>query len=124
MITNKERMDYDLDETERAVLDVIREEQRVNPLRIRERTDIRKQYVNDALRQLRKLGVVNKVNKGLYEYNPEADSLPGVSSVGVGDEQISRIKRALDDIEAAAERGDGDALREAIQRARKAIKRV
>lgn len=70
-------MDYDMDENERAVLDVLREERRVNPLRVREQTEIRKQYVNDALRQLRKLGVVRKVTKGLYEYVPENDDLPG-----------------------------------------------
>lgn len=68
--------DYELDERERAVLDLLREEHRVNPLRVRERLDMRKQYVNEALRQLEKAGFIKKVTRGLYEFveDPESDA--------------------------------------------------
>ena len=78
-----QQMPYSLDETERAVLDVLRAERRANPLRIRERTGLRKQYVNDALRQLEKVDVVRRVNRGLYEYNPDADDLEGHETADV-----------------------------------------
>jgi len=60
--------DYEPDEREQAVLDVVKRERRVNPMRVREVTDIRKQYVNDALKQLTKAQYIRKVNRGLYEY--------------------------------------------------------
>mgnify|MGYP006310369909 CR=1 FL=1 len=66
-------MEYEPDENEEAVLKVIRKEHRVNPMRVREQTGLRKQYVNDALRQLQKAGVIRKVNRGLYEHVPEND---------------------------------------------------
>lgn len=96
-------MDYTPDDAERAVLDVIREEHRVNPMRLRDRTEIRKQYVNEALRQLVKLGVVQKVNRGLYEYVPEEDDLPGAPQAVDND-----IQRVIDELAAAIELGDAD----------------
>lgn len=63
------QMPYSPDEIEQQVLDVLRREGRANPLRIREQTDIRKQYVNNALRQLVKAELVRKVTTGLYEYD-------------------------------------------------------
>jgi hypothetical protein len=114
-----ERMDYQPDDDERAVLDVLRDEGRVNPLRIRERTDIRKQYVNDALRQLQKLGVVRNVNRGLYEYVPEEDDLPGAPA---GD-MDGDVRRALDELEAALERGDRTAAETAYETLGEALRR-
>lgn len=39
----------------------------------------------------------------------------------VDDDSIETAQRALDDLEAACERGEGDAVREALQRARDAL---
>lgn len=105
-------MPYQPDEIEQAVLDVLKREGRANPLRIREETDIRKQYVNNALRQLDKAELVRKVTTGLYEYT-------GSDAPGTVDKPA--LNRALDDVENAAERGDGDALRKALQRAREIL---
>lgn len=112
-------MDYTPDDRERAVLDVLREEGRANPLRIRERTDIRKQYVNDALRQLQKLGVVRNVNRGLYEYVPGEDDLPGCPAGDIDDS----VRRLLDDLEAALERGDRSAAETAYDELGEALRR-
>lgn len=62
------QMPYTPDENEQAVLDALREEGRANPMLLREKTDLRKQYVNDALTQLQKADRVRKVSRGLYEY--------------------------------------------------------
>lgn len=111
MQTRAQLMDYKPDDDEQAVLEVFREEKRANPMRIRERTDLRKQYVNDALNQLQKLGVVEKLNRGLYEYVPEQDDLPGAP------EQLDEdARRLLNEIETALRRGDRAALRDAISR--------
>ena len=82
-------MDYEPDENEQAVLEVVREERRVNPMRVREQTDLRKQYVNDALRQLQKAGVIRKVSRGLYEHVPENDD-----EYTEDDEELKRHVRA------------------------------
>lgn len=50
------------------VLAVFKDEYRVNPLRVREVTDIRKQRVNDALGSLVDAGWIQRVNRGLYEF--------------------------------------------------------
>ncbi|SEO72510.1 HNH endonuclease [Halorientalis persicus] len=99
------------DDRERAVLDVFREEERANPMRVRDVTDLRKQYVNDALNQLQKLGVVQKLNRGLYEYVPEEDDLPGAPET-----LDEGARRVLDEIETAMRRGDRAALQDAISR--------
>ncbi|UHQ96446.1 hypothetical protein [Natrinema halophilum] len=114
-------MEYQPDDVEEDVLEVIRSEGRVNPLRVREQTDHRKQYVNDAFRQLQKLGIVQKVNRGLYEYVPEEDDLPGAPEIDDHDQRIIEVSAALDDIDAAFERGDPDAARAALERAQEAI---
>lgn len=51
-----------------TVLDVLKDEHRVNPLRVREVTGIGKQRVNDALGSLVDAGWVHRVNRGLYEF--------------------------------------------------------
>jgi len=102
MTVLQDTMGYTLDENEREVLNVLREEGRVNPLRIREATGLRKQYVNDALKQLKKNDVVQKVNRGLYEYVPEEDGFPGAPR----EEFPEEARRALDGLVAALKRGD------------------
>lgn len=105
-------MEYDPDENEQRVLDVIRREGRVNPLRVREETDLRKQYVNDALRQLQKANVVRKVNRGLYEHVPEHDDVPTTGAV-----DLDALREAIADARAAYEDVDGDGLGAALTRA-------
>jgi len=111
-------MDYDPDEQEQQVLDVLRREGRANPYLIREETGLRKQYVSRALTGLRKAGVVEKREPGLYDHVPENDDEYTHERETV---DLDALRRALDDVEAAAERGDGEALRAALQRAREAI---
>lgn len=88
-------MDYEPDEREAEVLEVIRRENRVNPMRVREETDLRKQYVNDALRGLQKAGVVRKVNRGLYEHVPENDDEYEQDDHGADDRRSEVTPREL-----------------------------
>jgi len=67
--------DYDPGENEEYVLAVLKEGRdqnepwgRVNPLYIREQTDLNKQQVNYALNQLMAAGWVKKITDGLYEF--------------------------------------------------------
>lgn len=104
-------MEYDPDENEQQVLDVIRREGRVNPLRVREETDLRKQYVNDALRQLQKANVVRKVNRGLYEHVPEHDDVSPAADI-----DAEALREAITDAKAAYEDVDGNGVRDALAR--------
>ena len=110
-------MEYEPDDQEQVVLDVIRQEGRVNPMRVREQTEIRKQYVNDALKQLQKAGVIKKVNRGLYEHVPEVDDdypsheqqiRDAVANVRDAYEDVDgdRLGAALDELEALVEVND------------------
>lgn len=56
------------DDRQEQVLDVLKDEGRVNPYRVRELTDLRKQYVNDSLQSLVDAGWARKVTQGLYEF--------------------------------------------------------
>jgi len=49
------------------IIEVMQDEGRVNPLRLRQRTDLRKQRINRALNQLVANERVRKVCRGLYE---------------------------------------------------------
>lgn len=60
--------DYEPSENQEEVLQVFKEEKRVNPLRVRDVTGLEKQRVNDALQSLVAAGWVRKVNRGLYEF--------------------------------------------------------
>lgn len=111
-------VDYQPDERERAVLDVLREHGRANPMLIRGETGIRKEYVSRALTGLQKAGVVERVTHGLYDHVPEMDDEYMHEREHV---DVDALRRALDDIEAGCERGDGAAVQDAIERAREAI---
>ena len=112
-------MDYEPDEQEQRVLDVMREHGRANPMLIRQETELRKEYVSRALTGLKKAGVVEKVTRGLYDHVPENDD--EFSHEREADVDREALSRALDDIEAAAGRGDGNGLQEALERAREAL---
>ena len=111
-------MDYRPDEKEEAVLDILREHGRANPMLIRDETDLRKEYVSRALAGLQKAGVVEKVTRGLYDHVPENDDEFTHDRKQV---DLDILERALGDIETAAERGDGQALQDALRRAQEAI---
>ena len=111
-------MDYDPDAEERQVLDVLREHGRANPMLIREETDLRKEYVSRALNGLQKANVVRKVTRGLYDHVPENDD---EYTHGREEVDLPSARRAAADIETAAERGDGQALQDALERLQEAL---
>lgn len=53
---------------EDAVIAVLADEQRANPYLLREETGLRKQAVNEALKQLVAAGWAKKRTRGLYDY--------------------------------------------------------
>ena len=151
-------MEYQPDENEQQVLEVLREHERANPMLIREETGLRKEYVSRALTGLRKAGVVEKVTRGLYDHVPENDdrheSSPAenrrlresieqlkvdrddlqdelddayerIHELEEQDRQTAvdadRARQALDDLEAALERGDRGRAEDALERARAAL---
>lgn len=59
---------FEPDEREEEVLAVLKAHGRVNPFLVREETEIRKQYANDALASLVDAGWARKVTRGLYEF--------------------------------------------------------
>lgn len=66
---------YEPTDREDDVLEVVREEERVNPLLVREETGYGKGDVNTALSNLRAAGWVRRVTRGLYEFvdDPRTD---------------------------------------------------
>lgn len=101
----------DLTDDDEAVLGVLRDEWRANPYLIRQETGLGKGEVNTALNRLARAGRVRQVTRGLYE----------VTDGGRRPVDSERVSAAIADIEAAAERGDGAALEDALRRAREAI---
>jgi predicted transcriptional regulator of viral defense system len=61
------------DEDEERILAIMKEEVRANPFLVRERLDgeVRKEYVNNYLDNLRRAGWVEKVTRGLYEFKED-----------------------------------------------------
>lgn len=142
---------YEPDAEASAVLDVLKREGKANPLLIREETDLRKQYVNGALRDLVNAGWIEKRVQGLYEFRADprdgnehsfgtetarrtleqiraerdaleeelADCRQRLDAAGHVDRPA--LRRALADAEVAAERGDGEELRDALGRAREVV---
>lgn len=88
--------EYELDELEREIVAILKEEKRVNPLRLRKITGTRKQYVNEALQQLKKAGFVKRINTGLWEYIPEkSDAGPTEAEVSELANEIRELNREL-----------------------------
>lgn len=102
---------------DREVLEVLADG-RANPKHIREQTGLDKGDLNTILVRLGRAGFVRQVTRGLYGITDDGREEIGAASRAV---DVDALQRALDDAEAAAERGDGDALREALGRARGAI---
>lgn len=59
---------FEPSESQEDVFDVLKEEYRVNPLRVRNVTGLGKQRVNDDLGSLVDAGWIRHVNQGLYEF--------------------------------------------------------
>jgi DNA-binding Lrp family transcriptional regulator len=106
-------MEYNPDEKEQAVLDVLREHGRANPMLIRDETGLRKEYVSRALDGLQKAGVVEKVTRGLYDHVPENDDEYSHDRATVG---AAAVQRAVDGLEAALEAGDERRVEAALDR--------
>lgn len=102
------QMPYTPDENEQTVLDALREEGRANPMLLREKTGLRKQYVNDALRQLRKADRVKKVSRGLYEYTGNEDTHT--------DAEMEAARDAWQAAYEAWKQADGEAVGDALER--------
>lgn len=56
----------DFTDTELGILDML-EEGRCTPAYIAEELDVSQEYVRDRLRDLKRLGLVEQVHRGLYE---------------------------------------------------------
>lgn len=70
---------FEPSESQEAVLGVLKEEYRANPLRVRNVTGLGKQRVNNDLGSLVDAGWVHHVNQGLYEFveDPRGDGESG-----------------------------------------------
>ena len=101
------------DEKDEKVLEVLRDEGRANPRLIRNRTDLDKGTVNTALVRASQYGDVRKVARGLYDYTGEDTG---------GHVDAAAVENALDDLEAALERGERENALRALQRARDELK--
>lgn len=66
---------FDPSDDEESVLEVLKEENQANPLRIRNVTGLSKQRVNSSLNRLIGAGWVKKMNRGLYRFieDPRTD---------------------------------------------------
>lgn len=60
--------EFEPEEIDEQVLDVLRDEHRANPYRIREQTQLGKGEINTSLVRLTSAGWVRKVTRGLYEF--------------------------------------------------------
>lgn len=69
----KMNRDYDPTDDENAIIEVMKDEPcgRVNPYLIREETDLSKQRVSNAFRQLVAAGWVTKRTRALYDLNKD-----------------------------------------------------
>lgn len=108
----------ELEDRDREVLAVLKDG-RANPKLIRDETGLDKGDANTVLVRLGRGGLVRQVTRGLYEITDE-----GREEIGADGEarvEMDALQRALDDAEAAAERGDGPALQNALRRVRGAI---
>jgi hypothetical protein len=123
----------DLAPVDEAVLDMLQDGRVTAPF-VGEETDYNVQYVRDRLTRMVEHGNARKAYEGLYELvedpredtgtppdettahaNPRRQELKG------GSIDAAQLRTALDDVETAAERGDGAALQDALRRAREGI---
>jgi len=67
---------YDPDDREEDVLNVLKEEGRVNPYLVRQRTEYGKGEINTSLKSLSDAGWIRRVCRGLYEFveDPRGES--------------------------------------------------
>jgi len=74
--------DFQPTDNEEAVIDVMEEENKANPLRIREQTGLGKGDINTALTRLTSAGWVRKITRGLYEFvdDPRTESTEQTAS--------------------------------------------
>lgn len=108
----------DLDGRDRDVLRTLADG-RANPKLIREETSLDKGDTNTVLVRLGRLGYVRQVERGLYELTAEGYDELGItppSAIDAGD-----LQHALDELEAALERGDRDRAERALGQARDAL---
>jgi hypothetical protein len=102
-------VDPDLDDRDEEVLDVMRTEGRANPYLLRQETGIDKGDINTSLNRLASHHFVQKVTRGLYEYT--GDDTPDMDGV----------RDARDDLLAAIERSDPEAIQRAADRLDEAL---
>jgi len=109
--------DMELGESDQEVLLVLAV-RASNPRHIRDETELPKGDLNTILNRLGRNGYVEQVTRGLYEITDKgSEAIEDESREG----DVAELERALDDIEAAAERGDGDGLQDGLRRAREAM---
>lgn len=107
-------MDYEPDEEEEQVLNVLRAEGRANPMLIREHTGLRKEYVSRALGGLRKAGVVDKATLGLYDHVPENDDEFDAQTVEIDSEDVVELVEVLRQADVAGADVWADRLQEEV----------
>ncbi|WP_202613880.1 hypothetical protein [Halostella pelagica] len=118
-------MSLDADElnpTDRAILDEL-QGGRVTPAYVADEHSYTAGNVRNRMTSLAKHNHVRPVGGGLYELaddprGGDTDDDPDLRDAAV---DTDALRRALDDIEAACERGDGSAVQNAIRRARKEL---
>ncbi|WP_226043450.1 hypothetical protein [Natrinema sp. DC36] len=92
-------------------------EGRNSPQNLADKLDYSRQYVQNRLQLLNAAEFVENIGGGLYELTDK-----GRDEIGAPErDQLETVADALDEIEAAFERGDPDAARAALERAQEAI---
>ena len=112
-----EQLNMEPDERDREVLRVLADG-RANPKLIRDETGIEKGDLNTVLVRLGRSGYVRQVTRGPDEITDDGREEIGATEADV---DVAAVRSALADIEAATERGDGDAVMGAVERAKGAI---
>ncbi|MFW5905855.1 MAG: hypothetical protein ACOCUO_03330 [archaeon] len=116
--------DFEPTDNDEAVLGVLKDEQRANPKLLRERTELRKQRINDALRNLRAAGWVRQITRGLYEFvvdpREETDATAGREPPAESEESVDDLRDRLEELksEAADLRSENEDLRQEVEAAR------
>lgn len=137
-----------LNDADEAILDALHDG-RASPSYLSDRTGIEQTYINQRLRRLDEHGHVDNLARGLWELaddprddtvevEPERDAdelREELAEVKAANEQLEKrlaiardesvdleaARRALDDLEAACERGDGAGVQDALERLREVL---